>query len=157
MSELNDTQSTSTMLRNNNNDDDALSIEQKTTNLTLIQLNSNKKQPEETDQLPPYEIQQQQQQQEKEKEEEFVDLEAGSQEKLSEKTERMVVEFFLIFHIECLLYWVSKILGHLPSKDHQYALFPYDALVVDCLGLLCALNLIVTTIKALRKSPSSLA
>lgn len=154
MSELNDTQSTSTMLRNNNNDDDALSIEQKTTNLTLIQLNSNKKQPEETDQLPPYEIQQQQ---EKEKEEEFVDLEAGSQEKLSEKTERMVVEFFLIFHIECLLYWVSKILGHLPSKDHQYALFPYDALVVDCLGLLCALNLIVTTIKALRKSPSSLA
>lgn len=154
MSELNDTQSTSTMLRNNNNDDDALSIEQKTTNLALIQLNSDKKQPEETDQLPPYEIQQQQ---EKEKEEEFVDLEAGSQEKLSEKTERMVVEFFLIFHIECLLYWVSKILGHLPSKDHQYALFPYDALVVDCLGLLCALNLIVTTIKALRKSPSSLA
>ena len=154
MSELNDTQSTSTMLRNNNNDDDALSIEQKTTNLTLIQLNSDKKQPEETDQLPPYKIQQQQQQ---EKEEEFVDLEAGSQEKLSEKTERMVVEFFLIFHIECLLYWVSKILGHLPSKDHQYALFPYDALVVDCLGLLCALNLIVTTIKALRKSPSSLA
>lgn len=154
MSELNDTQSTSTMLRNNNNDDDALSIEQKTTNLTLIQLNSNKKQPEETDQLPPYDIQQQQ---EEEKEEEFVDLEAGSQEKLSEKTERMVVEFFLIFHIECLLYWVSKILGHLPSKDHQYALFPYDALVVDCLGLLCALNLIVTTIKALRKSPSSLA
>ena len=153
MSELNDTQSTSTMLRNNNNDD-ALSIEQKTTNLTLIQLNSNKKQPEETDQLPPYDIQQQQ---EEEKEEEFVDLEAGSQEKLSEKTERMVVEFFLIFHIECLLYWVSKILGHLPSKDHQYALFPYDALVVDCLGLLCALNLIVTTIKALRKSPSSLA
>lgn len=154
MSELNDTQSTSTMLRNNNNDDDALSIEQKTTNLTLIQLNSDKKQPEETDQLPPYDIQQQQ---EEEKEEEFVDLEAGSQEKLSEKTERMVVEFFLIFHIECLLYWVSKILGHLPSKDHQYALFPYDALVVDCLGLLCALNLIVTTIKALRKSPSSLA
>ncbi|KAK6897772.1 hypothetical protein K6H09_000099 [Candida tropicalis] len=154
MSELNDTQSTSTMLRNNNNDDDALSIEQKTTNSTLIQSNSDKKQPEETDQLPPYDIQQQQ---EKEKEEEFVDLEAGSQEKLSEKTERMVVEFFLIFHIECSLYWVSKILGHLPSKDHQYALFPYDALVVDCLGLLCALNLIVTTIKALRKSPSSLA
>ena len=29
MSELNDTQSTSTMLRNNNNDDDALSIEQR--------------------------------------------------------------------------------------------------------------------------------